>query len=490
MSFGIFISYNQVDKKIATELQNCLVALSDHINVFIDQASIAAGDDYDQTISRSIRESTWFIMVNPGMASSDKDLGWCIYEAGQFRNKLSSSSATTTAIGERMCVIYDVDIPTQLSRYQAIRVQDHDSEGQPLVLDADNEGIENTPIFRLFADILEKSEDKPIRDLSKPAVRELVRVQARRLIGTFLRSQVDRKLAEVTLQPRISLVLPPRPVAQLDPSAVVEGWEKALPDLFGIAGTKASWAELKAAFRLESGADAIWIEDLERGLVAVANGRVPEQSEMWCHARSGGFYRPIIARYIPFVSGRREVYVAFVSVQRRSIEPKEARQAGGIIPKQQILLVSLLFAFRFKQKVLPLIDAISQAGANRNNAAFTAMLMRIEREVVILENEAEEFGFQISRGEWDQAPTIVDAISDGADRALIDDMNRKWFALRRRLVSLLSDVRNPRSETSAADVSADVLAGLAALNPINKVFTEIVIREIVKSEALELSRAA
>ena len=51
MGFGIFISYNRADKRIATELQSCLVALSESINVFIDHASIVAGDDYEQMIS-------------------------------------------------------------------------------------------------------------------------------------------------------------------------------------------------------------------------------------------------------------------------------------------------------------------------------------------------------------------------------------------------------------------------------------------------------
>jgi len=488
MGFGIFISYNRADKRIATELQSCLVALSESINVFIDHASIVAGDDYEQMISQSIKQSTWFILVNPGIVSSEKDLGWCFYEAGQFRNKLSSSAMPTAAISERVCVIYDVDIPSQLNRYQAVRVQDREADGRLLNLDVDNDAIENTAIFALFVDILQKSEKEPIRDLSKPPIRKLVRDQARRFITTFLRGQTDAKLSEVALQRRISLILPPKPVSQIDPNTEVLGWERALSELFGIAGAKASWADLKAAFRLESGADAIWIEDLENGLLAVANGLVPEQSEMLCHAKGGGFFRPVIARYVPFVSGRREVYIAFLPVQRRSIEPKESKQTFGIIPKQHILLMSLLFAFRFKQRVLPLIDSISQAA--RDNGRFSAMLTRIEREVVILENEAEEFGFQISRGEWDQVPTIGDAISDGADRATIEDMNRKWFAVRRRLVTLLSDVRNPRSQTSAADVSGDVLAGLAALKPINKVFTEIVIREIVKSELLELSPAA
>ena len=110
MSIGVFISYKRVDKRIANELRTCLVALSGDIDAFIDHR-IGAGEDYDQRISKEINASTWFIMINPGNASSEKDMGWCIYEAGQFRNRLSSEDMSEHEIAQRMCVIYDVDIP-------------------------------------------------------------------------------------------------------------------------------------------------------------------------------------------------------------------------------------------------------------------------------------------------------------------------------------------------------------------------------------------
>ena len=122
MAIGIFISYNHVDVRIATELNNCLVALSESLRVFFDHASISPGEDYETKIAASITSASWFIMINPGNPSVEKDMGWCFYEAGQFRNKLAASGMTDKNITERMCLIYDVSIPSQVSRFQATKV--------------------------------------------------------------------------------------------------------------------------------------------------------------------------------------------------------------------------------------------------------------------------------------------------------------------------------------------------------------------------------
>src|SRR4030095_5457108 len=133
--------------------------------------------------------------------------------------------------------------------------------------------------------------------------------QARRFIRAFLTAQVDTKLEEVPLQPRISMILPATPTGgsldAMDPATEVTGWEKALPTLFGIAGIKTTWGQIKAVFVMPSGANALWIEDIEDALKKVAEDKVPSQCEMLCHVKSGEFFRPIVARYNPYVSGRR-----------------------------------------------------------------------------------------------------------------------------------------------------------------------------------------
>jgi hypothetical protein len=489
MAIGVFISYNHADVRIATELNGCLVALSESIGVFVDHAAISAGEDYENKIANSIHSASWFVMINPGSPSVDKDMGWCFYEAGQFRNKLAANGMTDKNITERMCLIYDVTIPSQVSRFQATKVQSQAVDGTVLDLEADNMAIEKTPIYSFLTAILERSEEQPLRNTSDSVVRKLIRDQARRFISAFLKEQIDAKLPEIPLQPRISMILPAAAkgtVPALDPTTEVTGWERALPDLFGINGTKTTWGQIKAAFELPGGASALWIEDIEEALRQVAIDRVPMQAEMRCHAKTGEFYRPIVARYAPFVSGRREVFIMFLQVPRRSLLPKEAgRVAAGYLSKQHVLLIALMFAFRFKQRVLPLIDSASSAESGVSETALNSVLVRIEREIVILENESVEFGFELSEDPSAHSP-VSDHISDEKDREEVGRITTQWKQVRKQLVDLLSDARNPRTETRAADVSKDVISGLRAMKEPNKVFTQIILRELIKSEGLDI----
>ena len=375
-------------------------------------------------------------------------------------------------INERMCLIYDVSIPGQVRRFQATRVRDCTSEGERLDLDSDNNDIEKTPIFSLFTAILEQSADSPIRDTSKPEVRKLVRDQTRRFIKAFLMRQVDTKFPEIPLQPRISMTLPAPPAGGLmvlDPSIEVTGWERALPDLFGIAGTRTTWGQITAAFALPSGANALWIDDIEEDLNRLTTDKIPAQTDVLCHAKNGYFFRPVVTRYFPYVSGRREVFITFIQVPRRSLLPKEAgRATAGILSKQHVLLIALLFGFRFKSE-----------------KDLKSTLLRIEREIVILENEAEEFGFDSADDQTDH-PAINDSISNETDRSTIVGVTKKWESIRQRLVRLLSDLRNRATDTSAADVSTEVLTGLTDMKEPNKQFMEIVIRELILSQGLKV----
>jgi len=485
MAVGIFISYNRLDYAIASELRSCLVALSDSLHVFIDHASIDPGEDYDRRIAESINESVWFIMINPGSPSASKDMGWCIYEAGQFRNRLAAQSRTDKAIVEKMCVVYDRAIPSPLSRYKGICVQGRTPDNERLDLTADSSRIEKTPVFQLFTAILERSNGVPIRPTSEPDIRQLIRDQARRFIKSYLAGLTDEPGPEVPLQPRISLMLPPPPEAgmtKVDAATVVTGWEKALPEVFGIAGDQTTWGQIEAAFKLPSKANALWLQDLEEALIAVSADKVPAQSNMLVHAKNGSLYRAVVTRYFPFLTGRREVFISFTQAPRRSLIPG---QALAIVPKQQILLISLLFAFRFRQQVLPL--AYKARTLSADTKKLRPVLMQLEREIMVLENEAQEYGFDLSEEHLDH-PQLNDSITDAADQELVTRITVQWAQLRNQLMTSLSDMRNPETGTCAADVPCEFIEGLAAMAEPNKRFTEIVVRELVRSQDLDLTR--
>ena len=80
-------------------------------------------------------------------------------------------------------------------------MQDRTSNDEALDLVADNSRIHNTLVYQLFTTPLERSADKPLRDMSDTRVRELIRDQARRFIKAFLTEQVDtRAFPEIPLQ--------------------------------------------------------------------------------------------------------------------------------------------------------------------------------------------------------------------------------------------------------------------------------------------------
>ncbi len=66
--------------------------------------------------------------------------------------------------------------------------------------------------------------------------------------------------------------------------------------MFGIAGEKTTWGEIKSAFRLPSGADALWVQDVEDALVAITADKVATQTNMLIDARNGAMFRPVVTR--------------------------------------------------------------------------------------------------------------------------------------------------------------------------------------------------
>jgi hypothetical protein len=116
-SVGVFVSYNHSEAIIANALVETLTSLSPELDVFIDHAGLDDGDDYEAKISSSIRSSQWFVIIySGGGGKPDKDMSWCFYEAGQFRAKLKAENQVK-AVRDRICYLYDGELPSQLSRY-------------------------------------------------------------------------------------------------------------------------------------------------------------------------------------------------------------------------------------------------------------------------------------------------------------------------------------------------------------------------------------
>jgi hypothetical protein len=106
---------------------------------------------------------------------------------------------------------------------------------------------------------------------------------------------------------------------EIDPSTGVAGFDNALSTVFQIAGARTTWGEIKHAARLPNGADPLWLDDIERGVCQyIARNKVPPQTDMMCTSGQSA-YRPIITRFVPYQSGKRDVHVIFSPVVKRPL---------------------------------------------------------------------------------------------------------------------------------------------------------------------------
>jgi hypothetical protein len=103
-------------------------------------------------------------------------------------------------IKSRLVAIHDDDIPSQLAKFQAVKISIVDPYGRPLPLKSDKRVeyadislFDTTPIFAFFAALITKSRVKPLRDdLNDQNVRSLLRTHAQLVIGAFFRSEIQR----------------------------------------------------------------------------------------------------------------------------------------------------------------------------------------------------------------------------------------------------------------------------------------------------------
>jgi hypothetical protein len=482
---GVFLSYNHVDHQAASEVRRILTQISDRFAIFLDHASLGGGDEYESKIAEAIGNSSWFLFLALGDLST-KDMTWCFYEAGQFRAKLQAGAKLPRdQLTERMCVIYDGAVPPRpTTQYQSIKVSTKDSSGKPIELDRSKQTfseiqLEATPIYRFLKMMVQKSGAEALRDVGDDMVLSLLRESARAIIQAVAQLGKDQRLPEVPLQPRISFSVPwcAEGLPGIDPETVVTGYDNALQSVFKIAGDTTSWAAFKDATKLPNKSIPLWLEDVEKAVcMQVAANLVPHQTDMVC-VLQGNMFRPIITRFVPYQSGKRDVYIIFSPVQRR---PLVGNRGGmfGAAEKIGLLLLSLIMAVRFRQRVLPLVDALES-----DSADTSALLLRIEREIGSIESEAQEYGFVISGDPLDVGHNnVIEVLSEPDDRKAARRFLEEYLPIRTEIVHNVQDVRDVRTATSARDVQPGVAAKLRRLKELILPYISLLVKELDRQE--------
>jgi hypothetical protein len=441
---GIFISYNHEDRLLATVLRQCLITLSSDLAPFIDHIGLQAADEYEKKLEEYIGASQWFILLCSGPLG-DKDMSWCLYEAGQFRRKCLQEGGEQQ-IRSHLFAIYDHEIPRPLANLQGVQVSRKDVFGHNLDLKTDKKAeeleeealalFENTPMFACFNAIISNSRKEPLQDLTDISIRSVLKTNSRTLISAFINHTTDRKLAEIVFQPRISFrLIPPAGQSsgpsQLKADTPVDGDRDVLKELFGLIGTTTTWGTIKARCSEENGSEPAWVNEVEAAAEEVSLDQEPKQPA-GLHWRKGDkdpkFYRVIFARFDPYTSGSRLCYILFIPRSCRDFDVKE---------KTSRLLSSLILSIRFRQRVLPLTEKL-QALPRKEKIGG---VLEIEKKLLEIETEALEFGLQMPDDDPKEAP-ILEVFREGKSKLFVEQSIVSWQTRRKALADVFKRVKS------------------------------------------------
>lgn len=475
---GVFISYNHKDKIIADALVQALTSISPRLAVFIDHSGLEGGDEYEGKLSKSIQNAQWFIIVCSGAPRPGKDMNWCFYEAGQFRAKLEGENQTS-GLRSRMCYVYDGERPGQLARYQGTNVTPFDRAGHKLSTDVDNDDsldYENTELFDLLELIVEKSTTEPLRDLTDPSVRQLMRGGVRRITRAFIRNQLEEIVCEIVFQPRISFMLPPVSAgnpAGLTADTMIVGYEGTLGAIFGVAGGASKWEDIKRN-SIVNDIEALWISDIEAATQEVAQGRIPPQTESLCVSKDGNFYRPIIIRYEKYRSEAKNCYIVFIPARNRQFSLKL---------RTSLLLSGLILSVRFRQRVLPIVADLKSLNAGAS-AKRSELLLKFQKELTGIETEAVEFGLPMPKDEHDDPP-LLNGFRDGPLKDGLRSDIHSWINTRMSIFEKIAAARSPTKDVTPVDAANLIIESFNGMSAINGRFINAISEELLYVEKTE-----
>jgi hypothetical protein len=487
---GIFISYNHKDLLLANVLRQCLITLSSDLSPFLDHVGLQAGDEYEKRLEKSIGESQWFIMLCSGPLG-EKDMSWCLYEAGQFRRKFLEEGREEL-IQSRLFAIYDDEMPRPLAKLQGVRISSKDVYGHTLDLKTDKPAeeleesaiarFENTQMFDCFKAIINKSREEPLRDLADSNIRSVLKTNSRTLISAFINHQVDRKLDEIVFQPRISFwLIPPANQSsvssrlssvssRLKADTPVTGDGNVLSRLFGLVGTETTWGMIKARCSDENGNEPAWAYEVEAAAEEVSINHEPKQPE-GLHWGKGDqkFYRVIFARCDPFTSGSRLCYILFVLRSCRDFDVRE---------RTSILLSALILSIRFRQRILPFTEKLQ--GLPRREKING--VLEIEKKLLEIENEALEFGLQMPDDDRDEPP-LLRVFREGENKLFVEQSIVSWQPSRRALAGVFKSVKITDPNVDRIQVGVDgadvVVNELKNYQQVNGKFIRVLTEELL-----------
>ena len=217
--------------------------------------------------------------------------------------------------------------------------------------------------------------------------------------------------------------------------------------------------------------------EIEAAAEQVSRDLVPNQPDGLCLAKANEkFYEVLFARYEPFKSGARICYIVFVPRRSRHFDVRQ---------RTSILLSALILSIRFRQRILPFIKKLQDLP--RKNKLDG--LLELERELLEVETEAQEFGLRMPNSE-DDDPPLVREFRDGENKSFVRQSIQSWQVSRRALADAFTStkVADPSADRIQAGVDgADVaLKELQKFQQVNGKIIQVLTEELLFVEKVGL----
>ena len=182
---------------------------------------------------------------------------------------------------------------------------------------------------------------------------------------------------------------------------------------------------------------------------------MPNQPDGLCLAKADEkFYAVLFSRYEPFRSGARICYIVFVPRRARHFDVRQ---------RTSILLSALILSIRFRQRILPFIDELQNLPRKKKIDG----LLDLERELLEIETESQEFGLRIPKHDDDEEPPLVREFREGENQAFVRETILSWQLSRRTLADVFKSTRV--TDQNADRIQAGVDGADIAVKEIQKV---------------------
>jgi hypothetical protein len=463
---GIFISYNREDLPIAKALvRSITMIVPDNSKVFIDHAELEPGERYETQLADAIAESKIFIMICTSPLR-DKDMSWCLYEAGQFRAKLAKQNRVPQEQGGEqklpLIYLYDDERPKALSPFEGVHVGGAD------------DAVALSAIYNLWTKII-KRVGRDL-DFTNEAHQETLRENAKNFLIAWSTHIEGRLLTEYVLQPRITMVIPSRTSGmprELTDDTVIDSEKDYLDSLFGILGEKTTWGEIKGRFKDVPRC----LRDIENAILDISKNLTPKQTDSLLFSKridKDIFYRPIVARYKMAPNGKFKCYVAFIPTSKRKF---------NIQHKVSTIIIAMLFSIRFRQQILPLAEELKKL---KGQFLRELLIDKFERELLNAEAESIEYGL-VPLDQYQEDP-VVETMHEEQDKEYMRKELADWKQTRNLIDELLEGVRSQEWQEPSEKLRELLCTAFEKWKVANPEFVGHLIDELRYYEKLNLSK--